>query len=151
MRRIILSLLVVLSCYTTKAADGKSLFVTFKDGQKIEFALTTMPDISFAKDLMTIQSTETTATYELWKVNTFTYGTTTGISQLKTTHKFALEGNRIIVDGSNNKISAYTQDGKAVKLTTIICNNKTLISLDKLSHGMYIITINNKSLKIARQ
>ena len=135
MRKIILSLMLLLSCYTTKAADGKSLFVTFKDGQKIEFALTTMPDISFENDLMTIKSTETTATYEL----------------LKTTHKFALEGNRIIVDGSNNKISAYTQDGKAVKLTTIICNDKTLISLDKLSHGMYIITINNKSFKIARQ
>lgn len=75
--------MLLLSCYTTKAADGKSLFVTFKDGQKIEFALTTMPDISFENDLMTIKSTETTATYELWKVNTFTYGATTGINQLK--------------------------------------------------------------------
>lgn len=151
MRRIILSLLLVLSCYTTKAADCKSLFVTFKDGQKIEFALVTLPNISFGNNLMTITSTETTASYELWKVNTFTYGATTGISQLQTSEKFSLEEDRIIVDGTNNKVRAFALDGTAVTLSPILVGDKTIIPLEELTHGVYLIIINNKSIKVARQ
>ncbi|MBM0264721.1 T9SS C-terminal target domain-containing protein [Prevotella copri] len=151
MRRIVLSLLLVLSCFTSKAADGKSLFVTFKDGQKIEFALTTMPEICFGNNLMTITSTRTTASYELWKVNIFTYGTTTGISQLPTSSKFSLEEDRIIVDGTNNKINAFALDGKAIGLSHTTAEGKTIINLNALTHGVYIIKINNKSIKVARQ
>ena len=151
MRRIILSLLLVLSCYTTKAADGKSLFVTFKDGQKIEFALVTLPNISFGNNLMTITSTEMTASYELWKVNTFTYGATTGISQLQTSENFSLEEDRIIVDGTTNKINIFSLDGKAIGLSPTTAGGKTIINLNALTHGVYIIKINNKSIKVARQ
>ena len=151
MRRIILSLLLVLSCYTTKAADCKSLFVTFKDGQKIEFALVTLPNISFGNNLMTITSTETTASYELWKVNTFTYGAPPGISQLQTSEKFSLEEDRIIVDGTTNKINIFSLDGKAIGLSPTTAGGKTIINLNALTHGVYIIKINNKSIKVARQ
>ena len=81
MKKIALSLLVALSCISAKAADGKSLFVSFNDGSKIEFALSTLPEVTFGDDKMTVKSTATTASYELWKVSTFTYGTTTGIQQ----------------------------------------------------------------------
>lgn len=34
MKKIVLSLLVALSCISAKAADGKSLFVSFNDGSR---------------------------------------------------------------------------------------------------------------------
>ncbi len=152
MKKIVLSLLVALSCMTVKAADGKSLFVTFNDGQKVEFALTTTPHVTFGNDQMTIQTTETTASYDLWKVTTFTYGdTAAGISQAETSHQIALEGNRIIIDGTTNKVSAFALDGRAVTLSPTIIGNKTIINLDGLIRGAYIIKLNNKSIKIARQ
>ena len=150
MKKIALSLLVALSCISAKAADGKSLFVSFNDGSKIEFALSTLPKVTFGNDKMTVTSTATTASYELRKVSTFTYGTTTGIKQVEN-NKFAFEGDRIIVDGTHNQVSAFALDGKAVSLSPIITSNKTIISLDSLTHGVYIIKINNKSIKIARQ
>lgn len=150
MKKIALSLLVALSCISAKAADGKSLFVSFNDGSKIEFALSTLPEVTFGNDKMTVTSTATTASYELRKVSTFTYGTTTGIKQVEN-NKFAFEGDRIIVDGTHNQVSAYALDGKAVSLSSIITGDKTIISLDSLTHGVYIIKINNKSIKIARQ
>ena len=150
MKKIALSLLVALSCISAKAADGKSLFVSFNDGSKIEFALSTLPEVTFGNDKMTMTSTATTASYELRKVSTFTYGTTTGIKQVEN-NKFAFEGDRIIVDGTHNQVSAYALDGKAVSLSSIITGDKTIISLDSLTHGVYIIKINNKSIKIARQ
>lgn len=150
MKKIALSLLVALSCISAKAADGKSLFVSFNDGSKIEFALSTLPEVTFGNDKMTVTSTATTASYELRKVSTFTYGTTTGIKQVEN-NKFAFEGDRIIVDGTHNQVSAFALDGKAVSLSSIITGDKTIISLDSLTHGVYIIKINNKSIKIARQ
>lgn len=150
MKKIALSLLVALSCISAKAADGKSLFVSFNDGSKIEFALSTLPEVTFGDDKMTVKSTATTASYELWKVSTFTYGTTTGIKQVET-NKFAFEGDRIIVDGTNNKVSAFALDGKNIKLSPITAGDKTIINLSELTHGIYIIKINNKSLKVARQ
>lgn len=150
MKKIVLSLLVALSCISAKTADGKSLFVSFNDGSRIEFALSTLPEVTFGNDKMTVKSTATTASYELWKVSTFTYGTTTGIKQVEN-NKFAFEGDRIIVDGTNNKVSAFALDGKAIKLSPITAGDKTIINLSELTHGVYIIKINNKSIKVARQ
>ena len=151
MKKIALSLLIALSCISTKATDGKSLFVSFNDGSKIEFALSTLPEVTFGNDKMTVKSTATTASYELWKVSTFTYGTTTGIKQVETNNKFAFEGDRIIVDGTNNKISTFALDGKAIKLSPTTAEGKTIINLNALTHDVYIIKINNKSIKVARQ
>ena len=150
MKKIALSLLIALNCISAKAADGKSLFVSFNDGSKIEFALSTLPEVTFGNDKMTVTSTATTASYELRKVSTFTYGTTTVIKQVEN-NKFAFEGDRIIVDGTNNKVSAFALDGKAIKLSPITAGDKTIINLSELTHGIYIIKINNKSLKVARQ
>ena len=150
MKKIALSLLIALSCISAKAADGKSLFVSFNDGSKIEFALSTLPEVTFGNDKMTVKSTATTASYELWKVSTFTYGTTTGIKQVEN-NKFAFEGDRIIVDGTNNKVSAFALDGKNIKLSPITVGDKTIINLSELTNGVYIIKINNKSIKVARQ
>ena len=151
MKKIALSLLVALSCISAKADDGKSLFVSFNDGNKIEFALSTLPEVTFGNDQMTMTSTATTASYELKKVSTFTYGTTTGIKQVEANNKFAFEGDRIIVDGTNNKVRAFALDGTAVTLSPILAGDKTIIPLEELIHGVYLIIINNKSIKVARQ
>ena len=151
MKKIALSLLIALSCISAKATDDKSLFVSFNDGSKIEFALSTLPEVTFGNDKMTVKSTATTVSYELWKVSTFTYGTTTGIKQVETNNKFAFEGDRIIVDGTNNKISTFALDGKAIKISPTTAEGKTIINLNALTHDVYIIKINNKSIKVARQ
>lgn len=151
MKKIALSLLVALSCISAKAADGKSLFVSFNDGNKIEFALSTLPEVTFGNEKMTVTSTATTVSYELKKVSTFTYGTTTGIKQVEANNKFAIEGDRIIVDGTNNKVRAFALDGTAVTLSPILAGDKTIIPLEELTHGVYLIIINNKSIKVARQ
>ena len=50
-----------------------------------------------------------------------------------------------------NKVSAFALDGKAIKLSPITAGDKTIINLSELTHGIYIIKINNKSIKVARQ
>lgn len=151
MKKIALSLMMVLGCITAKATDGKSLFVTFDDGQKVEFALATLPEVTFGNDQMTVSTTDTNASYELWKVKTFTYGTPTGIDQATSDGKFAIDGNRIVIDGTANKVSVFALDGKAVQLSATTQGDKTVIYIDKLPKGVTIIKINNQAIKIARQ
>ncbi len=151
MKRLALTFCLALGCLLTRAADGKSLFVSFSDGTRVEFALSTTPDVSFANDQMTVATTATTASYELWTVSTFTYGTTTtGISQTET-GRMSVEGNRIVIDGSTGKVTAYSIDGKAAPVTTTVAGDKTVVSLDTLPKGVYIIKINNKAIKITRR
>ena len=121
MKKIALSLLVALSCISAKTADAKSLFVSFNDGNKIEFALSTLPEVTFGNDKMTVTSTATTASYELWKVSTFTYGTTTGIKQVDNeganvvTGYYSLDGQRLNTPAKGITIVRYA-DGTTRKV-----------------------------------
>lgn len=150
MKRLALTFCMALGCLLTRAADGKSLFVSFNDGTRVEFALSTTPDISFANDKMTVATTATTASYELWTVTSFTYGATTGISHTET-GRMTVEGDHIVIDGNANKVTAYSIDGKAAHVTTSVTGDKTLVSLDTLHKGVYIIKVNNKAIKITRR
>ena len=152
MKKIALFLMMASSYISAFATNGKSLFVTFNDGMKVEFALSTLPVATFDNDQMVIKSTETTASYELWKVATFTYGdTSTGISQVESNKKYTIEADRIIIDSTSSKIGIFTLEGKEIHLSPILTGDKTTINLHELSRGIYIIRINNNSIKIARQ
>ena len=62
-----------------------------------------------------------------------------------------IEGNHIAIDGSTNKVTAYSIDGKAAPVTATVAGDKTVVSLDTLPKGVYIIKINGKAIKITRR
>lgn len=150
MKRLLLSLCVAITALTTQA-DNKSLFVTFDDGTRVEFALSTTPEVTVTDNKLTITSTVTTASYDLWTVKTFTYGATTGINEVQTNQQgFSLEGDNIVVDGNVN-VRIFAVDGKAVSVTPKTTGDQTIIPLNGLAKGVYIININGKSVKISRR
>lgn len=150
MKRLLLFLCVAITALTTQA-DNKSLFVTFDDGTRVEFALSTTPEVTVTDNKLTITSTVTTASYDLWTVKTFTYGATTGINDVQTSQQgFSLEGDNIVVDGNVN-VRIFAVDGKAVSVTLETTGNQTIIPLNGLAKGVYIININGKSVKISRR
>lgn len=150
MKRLLLSLCVALTSLATQA-DNKSLFVTFDDGSRVEFALSTTPEVAVTDNKLTITSTATTASYELWTVKTFTYGTTTGINNVTANQQnFSISGDNIIVEG-NATVRIFAIDGKAVPVTPETNGGQTIIPLDGLAKGVYVININGKSVKISRR
>lgn len=164
MKRIALLICVAFSTLFAHAAEEMSLIITFNTGKKVEMKLSTLPEITFANDKMTVtrqsssssssgmSSSATKSTFTLWKVSTFTYAApSTGISQVNSNYDMVIDGNQITVNGTRNQISAFAYDGKAIHLSPTISGNKTIISLDGLQTGVYIIKINGKSIKIARQ
>ncbi len=150
MKRIALALWLALGLATAHASTGKSLFVSFNDGTRVEFALSDTPDVSFGNDRMTVATATTTASYDLWKVSAFTYGATTGIEGIGSGH-LSVEANRIVIDGTHNKVSAFSTDGKAVNIATVVADGKTVVGIGNLAKGVYIININGKAIKITRR
>lgn len=151
MKKIALTLGILLCSLISHATNEKSLFVTFVDGNKVEFALSDFPEVSFGNDMMNVKTTKSNISYELWTVKTFTYGTTTGINQITSQKSYSIKGNSLIVDGTANRIECYKANGEAIDLPSCISNDKTLINIDKLKHGVYLIKLNGKVIKIARQ
>ena len=130
MRRLLLLMAVVCSTLIVQAQD-KSLFITFNDGSKAEFAMADNPAITMTDGTMTVVAGTTTLSYELWLVKQFTFGASTAVHEVK--------GLRV----KSNHVSIYTLDGKAVNLSA----HQGKIDLDQLRTGIYIININGNILK----
>jgi len=133
MKRLLLLLAVV--CTTLSAqSQAKSLFITFNDGSKAEFAMADNPAITMTDGTMTIVTAGNTLDYELWRVKQFTFGTSTGIKEI---------GSPAGIMVSDRPVSIYTLDGKAVSVPMV----QGEAHLDLLPSGLYIININGNTLK----
>lgn len=149
MKQILASVAVLLSTLTA-GAEERSLFITFSDNTKAEYKLSTLPEITMENDKLSITTTATTAEFDLYKVKTFTFSTSTGIETIEK-QGFSLNGNAIVLDGESSKVRIFSIDGKAVPAKPIIYGDKTIVNLNSLDRGVYIVSANGKSVKITRR
>lgn len=126
-------MVVVCSALVTQA-QGKSLFITFNDGSKAEFAMTDNPAITMTDGTMTVVAGTTTLNYELWRVKQFTFGTSTAIREVSG------------IQLKSDKVRIFTLDGKAVNVSA----RQDQIDLSSLASGVYIININGNTLKFRK-
>lgn len=150
MRRLLL-LILIFSASIAAKADGKSLFIKFYDGSKIEYVLSASPEVTMANDKMTITSGDTETSYDLWKVSEFTFGESTGINQVVVEKDAMLQGNKIVIPNGSLKVKIFSIDGKSVSVAPIKVGNRSVIDLESLAKGVYIINIEGKSVKVSRK
>ena len=112
-------------------AQDKSLFITFNDGSKAEFAMSDNPAITMANGTMTVAAGSSQISYELWRVKQFTFGTSTAIHEVNG------------IQLKSDKVSIFTLDGKAVNAVV----HQDQIDLRSLASGVYIININGNTVK----
>lgn len=151
MKRILLFLFVLVATFAAKAADDKSLFIKFYDGSKMEFVMSANPEISMANDVMTITSNGTTSTYDLWKVSEFTFGESTGIHNLVVDKDVKFSGNQIVVPEGGARVRIFSVDGKDVSIVPINVSGHSIIDLNSLTKGVYIVNVNGKSVKVSKK
>lgn len=150
MRKLLLSLLALFCSIIAKAED-KSLIITFSDNTTQTFVLSALPQITMANNKMTISASGTTAEYDLYKIKTFTFSGTTGIENIENNSSIITEGDRIIVEGANANVKIFSVDGKTATLKTTKLSNSTVIDISSLGRGVYIIKVNDKTLKISKK
>ena len=134
-----------------------SLIVHTKDGSQVAFLLSERPKVSFSDGYLLISSSEADATYPLSDVLMFTFeeieSEATGLSLLPADeNSFALEGGAIVVTGLKEGSTAkvYTIGGITIHSEKVDGGTWTY-SLSSLSSGVYIISINGKTFKIAKK
>lgn len=144
------TLLALLLCTLYAAAQDKSLVITFSDNTKTEYALSTLPEISMANDKLSVTTASATAEFDLYKVKTFTFSSSTGISTLER-QQFSLSGDVLVLPGENAQTRIFSIDGRAVGVEPIISQGKTMIDLGSLGRGIYVVSANGKSVKLTKK
>lgn len=132
-------------------ADNNALIITFNDGSKQAYLLSSLPDITMSNGKMTVIYGNTSAEYDINTVRTFTFGSAaTGIENIKV-GKLEVNGDAIVIPSESAKVHAYTIDGKSANVKISRGNGATTVLLNSLpSKGIYIINADGKSVKILK-
>ena len=133
-----------------------TLTVHITDGSQVTFLLSERPKVSFSDGCLIITSSEANSTYFLSDVSKFTFGeieTNSGIGHVQNDEtSLSLEGGAIVVTGLKEGSTAkvYTIGGITIHSEKVDGGTWTY-SLSSLSSGVYIISINGKTFKIAKK
>lgn len=155
MRKIRLTIFLLLMLISPYAMAQNNLVVYLNDGSSATFPLQENPEITFAGENFKVISS--TATIELPRSDVkdfrFEKGEDTAIEQLaKDNTSITSEGDNIIIAGlaDNSVVKVFNTSGQTV-VTTRATGSNCSISLSRLTNGIYIINYNNKSIKILKK
>lgn len=126
-------------------ADSLALRVTLNSGESESYALDEQPHVRFADGMMEISSTVLEASYPRSEVKSMDFtSVTTGVGTLEEdTVRYVFRNNVFECEGHG--IRVYDLGGSCVAAGTGI------VSLQELPAGIYIINVNEKSIKVIKK
>ncbi len=150
MRKLILTLLL-LSVIVTQAKEYSKVVVTLTDGTSTTISLSEKPILTIANGKLVIKTDLTTTEFDRANVSRFNFiADVSGIDGIES------ESNDVYNDGGNlyfsnlienSLIKIYATDGTLLKRET--ASGVYKISLAEFSAGVYIVSVNGVSTKIA--
>ena len=135
------------------AAQGQVLVLHHADGKTSEVELYTMPRIQFQADKMIITSQGVSQEFAKADVVRFTYkGFGTGISTVQPETRYRVDEDHVTFYGINgtDRISVYNASGVQIPVRLTADGNDAVLSLAQLPSGVYLVTINGRTLKFIR-
>lgn len=152
MKKILLSLLVALGVTATASAADDALNLTMKNGTVHSFVLAEKPVITMGDGKLNVSTDNATATYDLYDVSQYAFGTPTGIAGVSVAKNISRTGDNILFGGVEAKnVTVCTLDGSNVEATIASTANGTTVSLTNLSSGVYIVKADNVAIKISKK
>ncbi len=144
MRKILSGLLIICAALTSYA-EGHSLRLLLKNGNVETYVLSKKPVVTFEAGDVVIKSDNLTASYARADVESFSF----------------IENTSSIRDVKDREI-IYSYDGSVFRCPDsgiTVCNlngivltsGKDEVSLSSLPSGIYIVVVNNKSVKITKK
>ncbi len=159
MKRIFLTLFsVVCTMALCHAATGyKSVVINKMDNTTMSIAMEGDMTTSIANGELNLSCAKGDITMMISDVRNWTFSTKSGASDLWAGIELPIgdevtcimESDRILIENlpQNSVVALYTIDGRTISSATVGGNYE--LSLVGLQHGVYVLTYNNKSLKIA--
>ena len=134
-------------------AQSQTLVLWHADGTTTEVELYTLPRIQMQADKMVITSQGVSQEFAKSDVLRFTYkGIGTGISQVNPQTAYRVDEDRVTFYGisTTDRISVYTTGGMQIPVRLMADGNKSVLSLNSLPSGVYLINVNGRTLKFIR-
>lgn len=146
----------VLCCFGSlhAAAQTATLVLHHADGKTSEVELYTMPRIQLLADKTVITSQGIKQEFSKTDVVRITYkGVATGISTVKPETRYRVDEDRVTFysDTSSDRISVHNAGGVQVPVSlTADGDGNAILSLAHLPQGVYLVTINGRTIKLIR-
>ncbi|MBR5918419.1 MAG: T9SS type A sorting domain-containing protein [Prevotella sp.] len=156
----LLSLLLLTVSGLRAAEDEVLLRVSLMDGSEVLFSLEEKPEVTFDDESVFIQSTASSATYQIDHVVEMNFVEKDPVVTKKEEMPdvsakilFRILGDLVKVVGNNlsSEISVFTADGRLVEVPVDYSNNEINVRLGSLPRGIYIIKTNQQSFKFIRK
>lgn len=151
MRKVLMPLFLLLFSSMMLAQEYNNVVVTLTDGTSRTISLSEKPIVTIANGKLVIKTDMSTTEFDRANVARFNF-----VSDLVGIDEISSDDNEVIKDGDNlyfsnlpedSLIKIYTADGSLVKSTT--ASGAYKISLADFSAGVYIVSVNGVSTKIA--
>lgn len=151
MRKVLIPLFLLLFSSMMLAQEYNNVVVTLTDGTSRTISLSEKPIVTIANGKLVIKTDMSTTEFDRANVARFNF-----VSDLVGIDEISSEDNEVIKDGDNlyfsnlpedSLIKIYTADGSLVK--NITASGAYKISLADFSAGVYIVSVNGVSTKIA--
>lgn len=148
MKKTLLSIALAIGFAASASAADEALCLTMKDGTVHSFLLNEKPVITMGDGKLNVATDMTTATYSLYDVREYVFGTaSTAINGVSTSADFSRNGDNIVFHGVDAKnVAIYTANGAAVNDGT-----DTTVSMTSLPSGVYIIKASGISIKVNKK
>lgn len=150
MRKLILTLLL-LSVVVTHAQEYSKVVVTLTDGTIRTISLSEKPIVTIANGKLVIKTEMTTTEFDRANVSRFNFiSDVDGIEEIESDIQDVYnDGDNLCFSNlpENSLIEIYATDGTLLKRET--ASGAYKISLSEISAGVYIVSVNGVSTKIA--
>ena len=156
----LLSLLLLTVSGLRAAEDEVLLRVSLMDGSEVLFSLEEKPEVTFDDETVFIQSTASSATYQIDHVVEMNFVEKDPVVTKKEEMPdvsakilFRILGDLVKVVGNNlsSEVSVFTADGRSVEVPVDYSNNEINVRLGSLPRGIYIIKTNQQSFKFIKK
>ena len=151
MRKVLMPLFLLLFSSMMLAQEYNNVVVTLTDGTSRTISLSEKPIVTIANGKLVIKTDMSTTEFDRANVARFNF-----VSDLVGIDEISSDDNEVIKDGDNlyfsnlpenSLIKIYTADGSLVKSMT--ASGAYKIFLAEFSAGVYIVSVNGVSTKIA--
>ena len=146
--------LILIACLLLGAngISAKSLVLTLKNGTLVYYLLDVEahPMLRFVDGGITIDTDE----YEFSNIKNFYISNTDDPNGIEHVMGNAMQysGNRLVIDTKDaHTANVYTLDGRKMDIQALQVNDKSIIDLNTLPQGAYIIAIGEASFKVFKK
>ena len=133
----------------TVAVSARSLVLQLSDSTKVYFLLDANPKMTFPKGSVYIDD----KSYSFADVERFYISETddpNGVEAVLAKEGIRLQGDQLVV-GTKTKVRVFGLDGKQVPATQRTVAGKTIVGLERLPRGTYIVRAGNDTLKFNKK